>query len=90
VVVQALKGVIKDTLVHQRLYPVWNIQRGTHSGIIVIAAMQIVNVCGMIKQYDQPLLRHLVPPREKIWNHALLTDDNLRALTTILTSSNSA
>jgi hypothetical protein len=80
--IQALKGVIQDTTDYGRLYPVWNYRLGNHSGVIVVDALEIVNVTGMIVQHDRDNIRHLVPPREKIWNHTLLTEEELHALST--------
>jgi hypothetical protein len=79
--VKALKGVIKDEYEYGRLYPIWLHAYGTHSGVIVVDAAEIVNTCGLVVQHDKQSIRHLVPPREKIWNHELLTTAQIRALT---------
>jgi hypothetical protein len=79
-VVEALKGVVKNDQEYGPLYPTWNVANGTHSGVIVLDAAEIINVCGMVVQHDRSAIRHLVPPREKIWNHSLLTATEIRAL----------
>jgi hypothetical protein len=66
------------------MYPVWYSESGTHPNIIVVSAHEIINVVGMIKQHDRPTMRHLVPPREKIWAHTLMTTAEIDALSTIL------
>jgi hypothetical protein len=80
-VVAALRGVVKSDYEYGPLYPTWVVANGTHAGVIVVDASEIVTACGMVVQHDRPAIRHLVPPRQKIWDQQLFTADDIRLLT---------
>jgi hypothetical protein len=79
--VHPLKGV-RQHEVSKRLYPTWNHGEGLLHGLIIIHVDQIKNVAAVLHESHNNTIKHLVPPREPIWDYTLLPEVELETIIT--------
>jgi hypothetical protein len=84
--VQPLKGVLKHDM-DTMLYPTWTHSKGLLPGVVVINVEKIQNVVALLHESFNERIKHLVPPREPIWDYQLVSEVELKKLITAFQSS---